>query len=184
MEPKLLFSSETGSSFNQNCCIFYGILVLMEPRLSCGVEHMICIESEKLGRQTWSTSMPRSVSPTISTSPFIRGFHVTSWMSSLINQQDGCLRIVPHQARRLMQEQLAQTVARNAPSISSTSDQVQYLCAQLAHRDAQLEHVRSERDTHFVQEEELLAHMRLLSSEAKDWKSRVVGEAEQVLCSR
>ena len=33
-----------------------------------------------------------------------------------------------------------------------------------------------------MQEEELLAHMRLLSSEAKDWKSRVVTEAEEVLC--
>ena len=40
-----------------------------------------------------------------------------------------------------------------------------------------------ERDNHFVQEEEeVLAHMRLLSSEAKDWKSRVVTEAEEVLC--
>ena len=47
---------------------------------------------------------------------------------------------------------------------------------------AQLEHVRSERDTHFVQEEELLTHMRLLCSEAKDWKSRVVSEAKQVFC--
>ena len=63
----------------------------------------------------------------------------------------------------------------------SQNIQVQCLRAQLAHRDAQLEHVRSERDTHFVQEEELLAHMRLLSSEGKDWKSRVVSEAEQVL---
>ena len=56
------------------------------------------------------------------------------------------------------------------------------LRAQLAHRDAQLEQVRAERDNHFVQEEEVLAHMRLLSSEAKDWKSRVVTEAEEVLC--
>ena len=29
-------------------------------------------------------------------------------------------------------------------------DQTQYLRAQLAHQEAQLEHVRSERDTHFV----------------------------------
>ena len=28
----------------------------------------------------------------------------------------------------------------------------------------------------------MLAHLRLLSSEAKDWKSRVVTETEQVLC--
>ena len=52
----------------------------------------------------------------------------------------------------------------------------------LAHRDAQLEQVRAERDNHFVQEEEVLTHMRLLSSEAKDGKSRVVTEAEEVLC--
>ena len=57
---------------------------------------------------------------------------------------------------------------------SPDRDQVQYLHAQLAHRDAQLEDLRSEQDAHFVQEEELLAHMRLLSSEAKDWKSRAV----------
>ena len=37
-----------------------------------------------------------------------------------------------------------------------------------------------ERDAHFGLEE-LLAHMCLPSSEAKDWKSRVVSEAEQVL---
>ena len=63
------------------------------------------------------------------------------------------------------------------------TDQVSCLRAQLAHRDAQLEQVRAERDNQFVQEEEeVLAHMRLLSSEAKDWKSRVVIEAEEVLC--
>ena len=129
---------------------------------------------------------PRTLSPTISTLPFIRGFqdNMTSWMSSLISEQDGCLRIVAHQASqgKLRQEQLAQTVARSAPSTSSTSGQVQYLCAQLPHRDAQLEHVGSGRDTHFVQERDLLAHVHLLSSEAKDWKSRVVSEAEHVLC--
>ena len=53
---------------------------------------------------------------------------------------------------------------------------------QLAHREAQLEQVRAERDNHFVQEEEILAHMRLLSSEANHWKSRVVTETEEVLC--
>ena len=82
---------------------------------------------------------------------------------------------------RIRQEHLAQTVALSAV-MPSQLDQVQYLHAQLAHRDAQLEHVRSERDAHFVQEEELLLHMRLLSSEARRWKSRVVSEAEQVLC--
>ena len=66
----------------------------------------------------------------------------------------------------------------------STSNQVAYLRAQLALRDAQIEQVKAERDNRFVQEEEeeILAHMRLLSSEAKDWKSRVVTEAEEVLC--
>ena len=62
------------------------------------------------------------------------------------------------------------------------TNQVSYLRAQLAHRDAQLEQVRAERDNHCIQEEEVLAHMRLLRSEAKDWKSRVVTEAEDVLC--
>ena len=57
--------------------------------------------------------------------------------------------------------------------VPSMTDQFSYLRAQLAHRDAQLEQVRAERDNHFVQDEEVLAHMRLLSSEAKDWKSKV-----------
>ena len=98
--------------------------------------------------------MPRSlVSPlqTLNMSPFIRDFqdNVTNWMSSLINQQDGCLRMVAQQATqgRLRQEQLAQTVAHSA-TMPSQKDQVRYLRAQLALRDAQLEHVCSERDTH------------------------------------
>ena len=82
---------------------------------------------------------------------------------------------------RAHQEHLAQQVAQRS-MMPSMTDQVAYLRAQLAHRDAQLEQVRAERDNHFVQEEEVLAHMRLLSSEAKDWKSRVVTEAEEVLC--
>ena len=105
-------------------------------------------------------------------------------MSSLIQVQDGCLQMVAQRATmgRVQQEQLAQTVAQRA-AMPSPSDQVSYLRAQLAHREAQLEQVRAERDSHFVQEEEeVLAHMRLLSSEAKDWKSRVVTEAEEVLC--
>ena len=85
---------------------------------------------------------------------------------------------------RAHQEHLAQQVAQRS-MMPSMTDQVAYLRAQLAHRDAQLEQVRAERDNHFVQEEEeVLTHMRLLSSEAKDWKStgRVVTEAEEVLC--
>ena len=46
---------------------------------------------------------------------------------------------------RLRQEQLAQTVAHNA-TMPLQNNQVQYFRAQLAHRDAQLEHVRSECD--------------------------------------
>ena len=116
--------------------------------------------------------------------PAIRGVqdHMSNWMSNLIQAQDGCLQMVAQRATmgRVQQEQLPQNIAQRA-MMPSTSDQVSYLRAQLAHREAQLEQVRAERDNHFVQEEEVLAHMRLLSSEAKDWKSRVVTEAEEVL---
>ena len=84
----------------------------------------------------------------------------------------------------LTNEHLAQQVAQRS-MMPSMTDQVAYLRAQLAHRDAKLEQVRAERDNHFVQEEEeeVLAHMRPLSSEANlDWKSRVVTEAEELLC--
>ena len=118
-------------------------------------------------------------------SPFIRGFqdNMSNWVTSLIQQQDGCLQMVAQHAThgRLRQEQLAQTFAQYA-AMPSQDEQVSYLRAQLVHREAQLEQVRAERDNHFTQLEEVLAHMRLLSSEAKDWKSRVVSEAEQVLC--
>ena len=107
---------------------------------------------------------------------------MSSWMSNLIHAQDGCLQMVAQRASmgRVQQEQLAQQVAQRS-MMPSMTDQVSYLLAQIAHRDAQLEQVRAERDNHFVQEEEVLAHMRLLSSEAKDWKSRVVTEAEEAL---
>ena len=76
-------------------------------------------------------------------SPFIRGFqdNMTSWMSSLINEQDGCLQMVAPQASqgRLRQEQLAQAVAMNAPRNPSLGrDQIHYLRVHLAHREAQL----------------------------------------------
>ena len=108
---------------------------------------------------------------------------MSTWMSSVINAQDGCLQMVAHRASmgRSQQEHLAQQVALRS-TMPSTHNQVAYLRAQLALRDAQIEQVKAERDTHFVQEEEVLAHMRLLSSEAKDWKSRVVTEAEEALC--
>ena len=73
---------------------------------------------------------------------------------------------------RVQQEQLAQTVAQRA-AMPSPNDQVSYLRAQRAHREAQLEQVRAERDNHFVQEEEVLAHVRLLTGQVEDWKSRV-----------
>ena len=134
-------------------------------------------QDDRHAQQAITFSIPTSLASPVTTlnmSTFIRGFgdSVTSWMSNLINQQDGCLRMVA--------QQLAQTVARSATMLSQ-NDQARYLRAQLAHREAQFEHVRSERDTHFVQEEEyLLARMHLLSSEAKDRKS--ISEAEQVLC--
>ena len=82
---------------------------------------------------------------------------------------------------RLRQKQLEQAVAMRTPRApSSDRDQVQFLWGQLAHREIQLEHVRSERGIH-LSKKKLLAHMRLLSCEAKEWKSRVVSEAEQVL---
>ena len=117
--------------------------------------------------------------------PTIRGVHehMSTWMSSLINAQDGCLQAVAQRASmgRTHQEHLAQQVALRS-TMPSTNNEVAWLRAQLALRDAQIEQVKAQRDSHFVQEEEVLAHMRLLSSEAKDWKSRVVTEAEEVLC--
>ena len=119
--------------------------------------------------------------------PTIRGVHehMSTWMSSLINAQDGCLQAVAQRASmgRTHQEHLAQQVALRS-TMPSTSNEVAWLRAQLALRDAQIEQVKAQRDGHFVQEEEeeVLTHMRLLSSEAKDWRSRVMTEAEEVLC--
>ena len=136
-------------------------------------------QEDRHAQQAITPSIPRSLASPVQTlnmSPFIRGFqdNMTSWMSSLINQQDGCLRMVVQQATqgRLRQEQLAQTIAHSA-MMPSQNDQGRYLRAQFAHRDAQLEHVRSELDTHSVQERRIAStyHMRLHSSEAKEWKS-------------
>ena len=145
-------------------------------------------QEDRLAQCSSTPSMPASITPRfqgIDIVPAIRGVHehMSTWMSSLINVQDGCLQTVAQRASmsRAHQEHLAQQVAQRS-MMPSMTDQVAYLRAQLAHRDAQLEQVRAERDNHFVQEEEVLAHMRLLSSEAKDWKSRVVTEAEEVLC--
>ena len=145
-------------------------------------------QEDRLAQHSGSTSIPSSITPSvhgIDIFSAIRGVqdHMSSWMSSLIHAQDGCLQMVAQRDSmgRVQQEQLAQQAAQRS-MMPSMTDQVSYLRAQLAHRDAQLEQVRAERDNHFVQEEEVLAHMRLLSSEAKDWKSRVATEAEEVLC--
>ena len=145
-------------------------------------------QEDRLTQHSSSTNIPCSITPSvhgIDIFPAIRGVqdHMSNWMSSLIHAQDGCLQMVAQRVSmgRVQQEQLAQQVAQRS-MMPSMTDQVSHLRAQLAHRDAQLEQVRAERDNHFVQEEEVLAHMRLLSSEAKDWKSRVVTEAEEVLC--
>ena len=145
---------------------------------------------DRLAQQSCPASIPMAVTPRfqgIDLVPAIRGVHehMSTWMSSLINAQDGCLQLVAQRATmgKAQQEHLAQQVAQRS-MMPSMTDQVSYLRAQLAHRDAQLEQVRAERDNQFVQEEEeeILTHMRLLSSEAKNWKSRVVTEAEEVLC--
>ena len=144
-------------------------------------------QEDRLAQHSSFMSMLSSTTPSvygIDIFPAIRGVqdHTFSWMSSLIHAQDGCLQMVAQgvSVGRVQQEQLAQQVAQRS-MIPFMTDQVSHLRAQLAHRDAQLEQVRAEQDNHFVQEEEVLAHMRLLSSEAKDWKSRVVTEAEEVL---
>ena len=139
-------------------------------------------QEDRLAQSSSTPSVPRPMAPRfqgIDLVPAIRGVHehMSTWMSSLINAQDGCLQMVAQRASmgRTQQEHLAQQVAQRS-MMPSMTDQVAYLRAQLVHRDAQLEQVRAERDNHFVQEEEVLTHMRLLSSEAKDWKSRVVTE--------
>ena len=142
-------------------------------------------QEDRLTQHSSSTSIPSSITPSVNgidIFPAIHGVqdHMSNWMSSLIHAQDGMVAQRVSMGR-VQQEQLAQQVAQRS-MMPSMTDQVSYLRSQIAHRDAQLEQVRAERDNHYVQEEEVLAHMRLLSSEAKDWKSRVVTEAEEVLC--
>ena len=109
---------------------------------------------DRLAHATCPTSIPMSVTPRfqgIDLVPAIRGVHehMSTWMSSLINAQDGCLQMVAHRASmgRTQQEHLAQQVAQRS-MMPSMTDQVSYLRAQLALRDAQLEQVRAERDNH------------------------------------
>ena len=104
--------------------------------------------------------------------PFIRSFqdNMTSWVNIWSINRMGAYRRMLDKLVKI--EQLAQTVATSAPRMPSPDkDQVQYLRAQLPHRDAQLEHVRSERDTHFVQEKEPQAHMCLQSNSAAKLKT-------------
>ena len=84
--------------------------------------------------------------------PTIRGVHehMSTWMSSLINAQDGCLQAVAQRASmgRTQQEHLAQQVALRS-TMPSTSNEVAWLRAQLALRDAQIEQVKAQKDSHF-----------------------------------
>ena len=113
-------------------------------------------QEDRLVQHSIQNSIPRSIVSNVRGSdmfPAIRGVqdHMSNWMSSLIQAQDGCLQMVAQRATmgRAQQEQLAQNVAQRA-MMPSTSDQVSYLYAQFAHREAQLEQVRAERDNHFV----------------------------------
>ena len=128
---------------------------------------IILKRDDRLAQHSSSMAIPASKIPSvhwIDIFPAIRGVqdHMSNWMSSRIQAQDRCLQMVAHRVSmgRIQQEQLAQQVAQRS-MMPSTTDQVSDLCARLAHRDAQLEQVRAERDSHFVQEEKVLAHMRL-----------------------
>ena len=108
---------------------------------------------DQLAQRLHSQSIPTSMVPRIQgidLMPTIRGVHehMSTWMSSLINAQDGCLQMVAHRASmgRSQQEHLAQQVALRS-TMPSTNNQVAYLRAQLALRDAQIEQVKAERET-------------------------------------
>ena len=95
------------------------------------------------------------------------------------------MRLVAQQSSSMghqRQERLEQIIAGMTPrSASPDRDHMQHLQKQLAYKDAQFEHARSQRDIRFVQEEELVARARPLSSETRTWKSHIVNEAEHVL---
>ena len=67
------------------------------------------------------------------------------------------MRTVAQHKQMLRHEQLEHAVAMSTPRTASPDrDHVQYLsnlCQQLAHKYAQLEHLRSQRATHFAQEQ-------------------------------
>ena len=104
-------------------------------------------QEDRLAQWSSTPSMPLSMTPRFQGKdlvPAIRGVHehMSTWMSSIINAQDGCLQMVAQRASmgRTQQEHLAQQVAQRS-MMSSIADQVSYLRAQLAHRNAQLEQV-------------------------------------------
>ena len=112
-------------------------------------------QEDRLAQHSMSTAIPSSITPSVHGIDIFPAIcrvqdHMSNWMSSLIHAQDWCLQMLAQKASmgRVQQEQLAQQVAHRS-RMPSTTDQVR---AQLAHRDAQLEQVRAERDNHFVQE--------------------------------
>ena len=73
----------------------------------------------------------------------------TGWMPT-----NGCST---SKSRTIATRTTGTTVAMRALNMPSPdTDQIQYLRAHLAHREVQLQHVRSERATHFVQEKNYL----------------------------
>ena len=80
---------------------------------------------------------------------------------------------------RKRQEQLEHAIAMRIPrSPSFHRDHMQYLQEQLAYKNAQLKHAKSQRDTHLVQKTHL-THMRLLRSETPNWKSLLVRKSAE-----
>ena len=57
---------------------------------------------------------------------------------------------------------------------------VQALKQQLAEKGAELERVKFQRDVQFEQETEMLSKMRLMASESRDWRARVIHESEEL----
>ena len=92
-------------------------------------------QEDRLAQHSSSTSIPSSIVPSfhgIDIVPAIRGVHdhTSTWKSSLINAQDGCLQMVAQRASmgRVHKEHLAQQVAQRS-MMPSMTDQVAYLRA-------------------------------------------------------
>ena len=76
-------------------------------------------QEDRLAQHSSSTTIPSSITPRIHGVDIIlaiRGVqdHMSTWMSSLIHAQDGCLQMVAQRVSmgRVQQEQLAQQVAQ------------------------------------------------------------------------